>query len=79
MDDTTPKLRFVRIYVDEQRMDALLFDPILGDTRLIVYTWHEKNKGNVPPKTWHKSVIGEVQYQRGQELAKKQGRLLPRG
>lgn len=59
-------------------MDVAVSDPILNDVRLIKYIWHEKGASSTPPKTWYSAVIGEVQFQRGQELARKHGRLIPR-
>lgn len=72
------KLQFVRVYRKEQRMDVALFDSTLNGTRLITYRWHQHGAGDIPPKTWYSSVIGEVRFQQGQELARRQGRLIPR-
>ena len=78
-DDTTPKLLFVRLYLGKHRMDVGLFDPILGDFRVVKYRWRARNASDTPPKTWHRAVIGEVKYQRTQEFKKQTGRLVPRG
>jgi len=78
--DKTPKLQFVRVYLGEQRMDVGLHDPTLDDPRRLVrYEWHEKDATDTPPEDWYATVLGEVQYQRGQELKAATGRLVPRG
>lgn len=76
MDDV--KLEFVRVYLGEQRMDVGLSDPTLEDPRrLVKYEWHDKEATDAPPDGWHESVLGEVKYQRTQELKAREGRLIP--
>jgi len=79
MDDSAPKLQFVRLHLGEHRMDVVLHDPVLGDRRLIRYEWHAKEATDVPPDGWYNTVLGEVRFQRGQELQKRTGRFIPRG
>jgi len=77
MTDTAPKLQFVRLYLGEHRMDVALHDPTIPGPRLIHYKWHEKDGSDAPPEGWHKAVLGEVQFQRSQELKARTGRLIP--
>lgn len=79
MDDTTPKLLFVRLYLGESRMDVGLHDPLSDTRRLVQYQWQTKDATDVPPAVWHEAVLGEVRYQRAQELKKRTGRYIPRG
>lgn len=79
MNGATLKLLFVRIYPQEQRMEVGFYDTILEGKRLVQYVWHTKDATPLPPVKWYKSVVGEVQFQRGQELQKKSGRFIPRG
>jgi len=76
-EDTTPKLQLVRLYLGEQRMDVGFFDPTIPGPRLIKYEWQEKHHSDFPPEGWYEAVVGEVQFQRAQELKARAGRLIP--
>lgn len=78
MTDMRPTLRLVRVYLGESRMDVVVDDPVTKAPRLVKYRWKTKVPTNVPPENWHSSVLGEVTYQRGEELRREQGRLVPR-
>ena len=72
------ELLFVRIYKGKQRMDVAVYDPVLDDRRLIKYRWFNKVTTDIPPIGWYEAVVGEVEYQRSQELNKKLGRYVPK-
>jgi len=72
------ELLFVRLYLGKQRMEVGLFDPVLGGRRLIKYRWFDKVTTGVPPENWYKAILGEVEYQRTQELNKAKGRFVPK-
>lgn len=78
MSETVPKLLFVRVYLGDHRMDVALFDPVLGDHRIIQYKWHAKDTSNAPPAKWYEAVLGEVKFQRALEWKKRTGRYIPR-
>lgn len=73
------KLQFVRAYPEEQRMDVALHDEHTGSDRVVAYTWALKNAEPVPPEGWWSSVVGEVNFQRSQELKRATGRDVPQG
>jgi hypothetical protein len=79
MSDTTPKLQFVRLHLGKQRMDVIVYDPVIDARRLIRYEWSTKEPSDLPPEGWHEGVLGEVQYQRSQEHKKRSGRFIPGG
>jgi len=77
MDDTTPKLRFVRLYLGKSKMDVALDDPLSEKPRLVKYNWKALEAKDVPPDIWHEAVLREVQHQRGLEHRRRTGRALP--
>jgi len=73
MSDNSLRLRFVRLYLGKAKMDVCVYDPVLGDVRLVKYVWKAKEVTDEPPENWWSTVVGEVKYQRGVELRKKKG------
>ena len=76
--DRSIELLFVRLYKGKQRMDVGVFDPVLGDRRLIKYRWFNKVASDVPPENWYDAILGEVEFQRSRELSKAKGRFVPK-
>lgn len=77
MTDTRPTLRFVRVHLGKSRMDVVVDDPVTKAPRLVKYRWKTKVQTNVPPADWHSTVLGEVMYQRSEELRRERGLLVP--
>lgn len=75
MSDARLKLQFVRLYLGEHRMDVALLDS--DQPRIVKYTWRSADSSDAPPADWYKAVVGEVQFQRAQELKARTGRLIP--
>lgn len=78
MTDMRPTLRLVRVLLGENRMDVIVDDPHAKAPRLVKYLWKTQVPTNVPPKNWHEAVLGEVVYQRGEELRRERGMFIPR-
>lgn len=77
MDDAGVRLRLVRLFLGEQRMEVVVDDLVSGIRRRVDYQWCTKTRTDTPPLKWHAAILGEVKYQRGQDLKKKSGRALP--
>lgn len=75
MTDARLKLHFVRLYLGEHRMDVALHDS--DQPRIVKYSWLSAGLSDVPPADWYTAVVGEVQFQRAQELKARTGRLIP--
>lgn len=75
---TSLKLELVRIYLGEQRMDVGVFDPMSEAKRLVKVSWNQVPPTDIPPDSWYSTVAGEVEYQRGQDQARADGRFIPR-
>ena len=68
---------FVRLYKGGSRLDAVVEDSRFDKRRLIEYRWNSKLKSDTPPANWYKAVMGEVEFQRSQDLKAATGRVLP--
>jgi hypothetical protein len=58
-------------------MDVLVDDLRTSEPRLIQCTWMGRGASDVPPESWLRTVLGEVQVQRTEELKARTGRKLP--
>lgn len=78
MADTTPTLRLVRVHLGKSQMDVVVDDPVTKAPRLVKCRWKTMVPTNVPPADWYSVILGEVTYQRSQELKRERGMLIPR-
>lgn len=72
------KLELVRVYLGEQRMDVGVFDSVSEVKRLVKVSWGQASPTDIPPEDWYSTVAGEVEYQRGLDQARADGRFVPR-
>jgi hypothetical protein len=67
------KLRLVRVYLGEHRLDVGMEDLRTGEPRVVQYRWAAKDATDVPPLGWFEAVVGEVEFQRADELNPRPG------
>lgn len=77
MADVGVRIRFVRVWLDDQRIEVAVDDVRVGKKRLIKYRWMTQSPDSSLPANWYESIKGEVQYQRGHEDRVASGRALP--
>lgn len=71
------KLLFVRIHLGKQKMDVGVEDRSQDKGRIVEYEWKTKEPSDVPPEKWYDTVVGEIAYQRAEDLKKASGRYIP--
>lgn len=75
--DSSIKLRFVRVYVGERRLEACVEDLQAERQRVVKFRWLTRGASDVPPSHWYSAVEKEVAYQRSLELQRAKGRWVP--
>jgi len=73
------QLLFVRFHFGKCRMEVAVHDLVSNRRRLIDLTWQAQGTMRAPPENWYESVVGEVRYQRTQELKQARGRFISGG
>lgn len=72
---TGPRVRFVRLYLGENRMDVVVESE--GVPALIEHRWYTRTPRDLPEGDWYAMTMKEVRLQKGQAGKKAKGRLMP--
>jgi hypothetical protein len=68
-------LHFAVVHIGQNRMEVVA--ERAGVRRKVEIAWQTKVQTDVPPPHWDAQVRGELDFQDAEDLAKKQGRILP--